>query len=119
MPLSHLDTPIAANKSPLDAAALIAQAQHPTSLRDVGPQPQPDPRIEIAEQALAALHRVAPGLQAMHEMQAEAPDEELNLLALGFCSMGFEFSFGVPSYVRWYAQQDHRDGYRLFRKVLQ
>ena len=83
------------------------------------PSPERDPRIALAEQALAALHRAAPELQAMHEMEAEAPDEELNLLALGFCSMGFEFSFGVPSYVRWYAQQDHRDGYRLFKKVLQ
>jgi hypothetical protein len=101
-------------------SAPLWEIMNPLPLADIeAPQPQPDPRIAIAEQALAALHRVAPGLQAMHEMQAEAPDEELNLLALGFCSMGFEFSFGVPSYVRWYAQQDHRDGYRLFRKVLQ
>ena len=101
-------------------SAPLWEIMNPLPLADIeAPQPQPDPRVAIAEQALAALHRVAPGLQAMHEMQAEAPDEELNLLALGFCSMGFEFSFGVPSYVRWYAQQDHRDGYRLFRKVLQ
>ena len=101
-------------------SAPLWEIMNPLPLANIdAPQPPPDPRVAIAEQALAALHRVAPGLQAMHEMQAEAPDEELNLLALGFCSMGFEFSFGVPSYVRWYAQQDHRDGYRLFRKVLQ
>ena len=101
-------------------SAPLWEIMNPLPLADIEtPQPHPDPRIAIAEQALAALHRVAPGLQAMHEMEAEAPDEELNLLALGFCSMGFEFSFGVPSYVRWYAQQDHRSGYRLFRKVLQ
>ena len=101
-------------------SAPLWEIMNPLPVGDVETPPQrPDPRIAMAEQALAALHRVAPGLQAMHEMAAEAPDEELNLLALGFCSMGFEFSFGVPSYVRWYAQQDQRDGYRLFRKVLQ
>lgn len=83
------------------------------------PPPQPDPRIALAEQALSSLHRVAPELVRMHEMQAEAPDEELGLLALGFCSMGFEFSFTVPSYVRYYASQDHEAGYRYFRRVLQ
>jgi hypothetical protein len=83
------------------------------------PQPEPDPRIALAEQALAALHRAAPDLQAMHEMHAQAPDEELNLLALGFASMGFEFSFGVPSYVQAYARQDHQAGYAFFRRVLQ
>jgi hypothetical protein len=101
-------------------SAPLWEIMNPLPLGDIeAPQPVPDPRIALAEQALAALHRAAPELQAMHEMEAEAPDEELNLLALGFCSMGFEFSFGVPSYVQWYAQQDHREGYRLFRKVLQ
>jgi Sulfotransferase family len=101
-------------------SAPLWELMNPLPLGEIeAAQPQPDPRIALAEQALAALHRAAPELQAMHEMEAEAPDEELNLLALGFCSMGFEFSFGVPSYVQWYAQQDHRSGYRLFRKVLQ
>jgi hypothetical protein len=107
-------------------SAPLWEIMNPLPIVDAGdiaaieaPQPQPDPRIALAEQMLAALHRAAPELQAMHEMEAEAPDEELNLLALGFCSMGFEFSFGVPSYVRWYAEQDHRSGYRLFKKVLQ
>jgi hypothetical protein len=101
-------------------SAPLWEIMNPLPAGDIeAPQPQPDPRIAMAEQALAALHRVAPGLQAMHEMEAQAPDEELNLLALGFCSMGFEFSFGVPSYVQWYAQQDQREGYRFFRKVLQ
>lgn len=93
---------------------------NPLPLGDIdAPQPTPDPRIALAEQALDALHRTAPELVRMHEMQAEAPDEELGLLALGFCSMGFEFSFTVPSYVRYYASQDHIAGYRYFRRVLQ
>lgn len=91
----------------------------PSGQQDATAPDSPDPRIALAEQALEGLHRVAPDLMRMHEMHALEPDEELNLLALGFCSMGFEFSFTVPSYVRWYARQDHTEGYRVFRRVLQ
>lgn len=96
------------------------EIMNPLPLGDIeATQARPDPRVALAEQALDALHRTAPELVRMHEMQAEAPDEELGLLALGFCSMGFEFSFTVPSYVRWYASQDHTAGYRYFKRVLQ
>lgn len=83
------------------------------------PPPQPDPRIAIAEQALQRLHAVAPELVQMHEMEAEAPDEDISLLSLGFSSMAFEFSFTVPSYVRYYTSIDHTPGYRYFKRVLQ
>jgi hypothetical protein len=107
-------------RDPALRSAPFWELLNPLPLGDIeGPQPDPDPRIALAEEALSALHRVAPELVQMHEMEAEAPDEELNLLALGFCSMGFEFSFTVPSYVRYYAQQDHTAGYRYFRRVLQ
>jgi hypothetical protein len=81
--------------------------------------PEPDPRIAIAKQALQKLFDVAPELVQMHEMEAAAPDEDIFLLALSFCSMAFEFSFTVPSYVRYYTSADHTAGYRYFRRVLQ
>jgi hypothetical protein len=81
--------------------------------------PQPDPRIALAEQAIRRLHLVAPELIQMHEMEAEAPDEDISLLSLGFSSMAFEFSFTVPSYVRYYTSIDHTGGYRYFKRVLQ
>jgi hypothetical protein len=83
------------------------------------PPPQPDPRIALAEQAIQRLHDVAPELIQMHEMEAEAPDEDIALLSLGFSSMAFEFSFTVPSYVRHYTSIDHTAGYRYFKRVLQ
>lgn len=83
------------------------------------PLPTPDPRIAIAEQALQKLLDVAPELIQMHEMEAEAPDEDIFLLSLGFSSMAFEFSFTVPSYVRYYTGLDHTPGYRYFKRVLQ
>lgn len=81
--------------------------------------PRPDPRIAVAEQVIQRLHAVAPELIQMHEMEAEAPDEDISLLALGFASMSFEFSFTVPSYVRYYTSIDHTPGYRYFKRVLQ
>ena len=107
-------------RDPGHRSAPFWEIMNPLPLGDIeATPPYPDPRIALAEQALEALHRVAPELVRMHEMQAEAPDEELGLLASGFCSMGFEFSFTVPSYVRYYAGQDHAAGYRQFRRVLQ
>jgi hypothetical protein len=110
-------------RDPALRSAPLWELMHPLPLCDPRPMamapPSPEPRIAMAEQALEGLHRVAPDLVRMHEMDALEPDEELNLLALGFCSMGFEFSFTVPAYVRWYALQDHTEGYRLFRRVLQ
>ena len=81
--------------------------------------PHPDPRIAIAEQMIQRLLDVAPELVQMHEMEAEAPDEDISLLSLGFSSMAFEFSFTVPSYVRYYTSIDHTAGYRYFKRVLQ
>lgn len=83
------------------------------------PPAEPDPRIALAEQMIERLHAVAPELIQMHEMEAEAPDEDISLLSLGFSSMAFEFSFTVPSYVRYYTSIDHTEGYRYFKRVLQ
>lgn len=93
---------------------------NPLPLGDPGVlPPQPDPRIAIAEQMIQRLLDVAPELVQMHEMEADAPDEDISLLSLGFSSMAFEFSFTVPSYVRYYTSLDHTAGYRYFKRVLQ
>ncbi len=83
------------------------------------PVATPDPRIAAAHAALEQLHRVAPEMVKMHQLEAEEPEEEIALLSLGFCSMAFEWSFAVPSYVEWYRKADHRAGYAYFRRVLQ
>lgn len=83
------------------------------------PVPQPDPRIAAARQALDKLHAIAPEMVKMHQLEAEEPEEEIALLSLGFCSMAFEWSFSVPSYVEWYRKADHTAGYAYFKRVLQ
>lgn len=83
------------------------------------PVSQPDPRIAAAHAALDQLHRIAPEMSKMHQLEAEEPEEEIALLSLGFCSMAFEWSFAVPSYVDYYRRADHTAGYAYFRRVLQ
>lgn len=81
--------------------------------------PEPDPRIAAAREALDQLHRAAPDMIKMHQLDAEEPEEEIALLSLGFCSMAFEWSFAVPAFVDWYRRTDHTQGYAYFRRVLQ
>jgi hypothetical protein len=57
-------------------------------------------------------------MQAMHEMQAEEPDEEIWLLALDLATMLFEAVWNVPSFRAWYERADLREGYAYLHKVL-
>jgi hypothetical protein len=78
-----------------------------------------DPRVVRCEKALAMVHRVMPLFPLMHEMNAEARHEEIQLLAIAFSTMLFESSYYVPSYAAWYKQSDQRPAYRYLRRCLQ
>ena len=95
-----------------------------------GLEPIPDPkerpgpdgrdlRIARAERGLAFLHRVMPLFPAMHEMTAEGPHEEIQLLALAFSTQLFEASYFVPGYGAWYRSTDQAPAYAYLRRVLQ
>lgn len=79
----------------------------------------PDLRRRRCEQALRVQRWVMPRFEAMHEMTPDAPHEEIQLLAVAFRSMYFEASNHLPSYGRWYQQQDHTIAYRELRRLLQ
>ena len=79
----------------------------------------PAPRIERARRSLRFLHWAAPRMQAMHEMDALEPDEEIWLLALDFATMLFEATWNVPSFRAWYERADLREGYAFLRRMLQ
>ena len=96
------------------------ESENPLPLGSVEkPLPQPDPRIKKAEQRLALLHKAAPLVVAMHEMNAEEPDEELWLMAVDFASLFFTGGYYVPSYTRWLAQADLTESYRYLYRMLQ
>ncbi|WP_214109658.1 sulfotransferase family protein [Acrocarpospora catenulata] len=96
------------------------EALNPLPLGDVtAPVPAPDPRIEAGARALALIERVSPEIIKMHELENEAPDEELLLLAMGFASLFFETISPVPGYLPWYLTADHTPGYAYLRRTLQ
>ncbi|MEO3809303.1 sulfotransferase [Sphaerisporangium sp. B11E5] len=84
------------------------------------PVPDPDPRVKAGARMISYVHRSSPEMVKMHEMENEAPEEELGILAMGFCSMVFEATAPmVPGYMPWYTGTDHTAGYAYLRRVLQ
>jgi hypothetical protein len=98
------------------------EAMFPLPAGDAAQRPDPsipDPRIRKAEQSLKILHYAAPLMLSMHEMEAEAPDEEIWLLAVDFATMLFEASYRVPGWRDWYCAHDQTAGYRFLSTMLQ
>ncbi len=79
----------------------------------------PDARRERCAVALRLQHFVMPLFPAMHEMTADAPHEEIQLLAADFRTMFFEASGFVPSYGAWYRDQDQTGAYLYLKRLLQ
>jgi hypothetical protein len=96
-----------------EALAPLAEPDSQDRTADVAP------RIARARRAIALLEWGAPRMRAMHEMDAEEPDEEIWLLALDFATMLPEATWHVPSFRDWYLGADLRHGYRYLRRMLQ
>jgi len=80
---------------------------------------RPDPRIKRCQQSLLLLTYVMPLYPLMHEMACDLPQEEIQLLAVDFSTMLFEWISHVPSYRDWYRANDQTSAYRYLRKLLQ
>lgn len=78
-----------------------------------------DRRVRNTAMSLRLVHYGMPLFPAMHEMAAELPHEEIQLLAVAFETMFFEAGYNVPSYVDWYRGHDQTDSYRFLRLMLQ
>jgi Sulfotransferase family len=55
----------------------------------------------------------------MHEMACDLPQEEIQLLAIAFSTMLFEWTNYVPGYRDWYRANDQTPAYSYLRKLLQ
>jgi hypothetical protein len=88
-------------------------------------EPLPDPaarrdrRVQQTKVSVRLMHYAMPLFPAMHEMGAELPHEEIQLLAVEFESMFFEAGYDVPSYATWYRAHDQTGAYRFMRTLLQ
>jgi Sulfotransferase family len=80
---------------------------------------RPDPRVKRCQRNLRLLTYMMPLYPLMHEMACDLPQEEIQLLAVDFSTMLFEWNSYVPGYRDWYCTHDQTHAYRYLRKLLQ
>jgi hypothetical protein len=78
-----------------------------------------EPRIARSEWRFAQLRQLAPGLQAIHPVGAQLPQECIVITASEFMSIRFEMCFDVPTYQGWLIDADLAATYRWHRRFLQ
>ena len=72
-------------------------------------------RSILAQRAITYL---SPRFMAVHPISYSEPEEDVLLLDLSFMSQAPEATMHVPGYSCWLEDQDHRQAYEYFRKVL-
>lgn len=78
-----------------------------------------DPRIAQADKELEQFRRLAPGIDAIHPMDARLPQECIALQAPEFASYEYPCTFPVPSYWEWLRGHDLHAAYAFERQFLQ
>jgi hypothetical protein len=80
---------------------------------------QTDPRIAQTARRLKSLDWMAPDFATAHEVVAGEPEECLGLQQATMTTPAFELMARIPSYERWFDQQDLRAAYGEYRLQLQ
>ncbi len=88
------------------------------------PPPEPasyehDPRVAKVTRELAQFHKLAPVVNKIHPMRAEAPDECLMLFNHAFANFTLHTFGRVPEYHAWLWDQDMVHAYRFHKVQLQ
>lgn len=78
-----------------------------------------DPRIARSGWRFSQIQRLAPGIQAIHPVGAELPQECIVITASEFMSIRFEMTFDVASYQGWLLEADMSGAYAWHRSFLQ
>jgi len=79
-----------------------------------------DARIKRHQRELDFSHYLMPGVQGMHRMGAQLPQECVAVTAYVFTSMLYSTIFRIPSYTRWLENgADHAAAFRFHRRFHQ
>ncbi|MDB5969793.1 MAG: hypothetical protein JWQ90_2243 [Hydrocarboniphaga sp.] len=78
-----------------------------------------DPRIKQTARRLKSLDWMAPDFATAHELVAGEPEECVGLLQATMKTAAYELMARIPSYERWFDQQDLRAAYADYRVQLQ
>ncbi|MBV8854558.1 MAG: sulfotransferase, partial [Sinobacteraceae bacterium] len=76
----------------------------------------PEYRASVA--ALEAFFKLMPEMRKAHDIVADEVDECLEVLRQSFVTNRFASGIHVPSYDRWFLEQDERGSYRHYADVL-
>ena len=93
----------------------LASAPRPRPPRDTWEQ---EPDFQRAVEVLRLTYEQDPELRAIHLMEADGPEECRHLLAQSFVDDTFDSNSTLPSYTKWFRQQDLRPAYAWHRDVL-
>lgn len=88
-------------------------------MRPAAPLDAEDTRRAQAEQFLARSYKAIPGMDAIHPIRADWPDECLWLCAQTGLTEAHLVSFDVPRYLEHFLASDHRDAMAYHRRQLQ
>jgi len=94
----------------------LASQPHPRPPVDEWPE---HPDFKHAEAELDFLYKTAPGLMAVHEMNAGWPEECRHILAQNFTDDCYESAATLPHYTDWYHSSSHAETYRRHKQVIQ
>lgn len=90
------------------------------------PQPRPPEHVwkrrmglYKSKAELAVMYGLGKGLEAIHHITAEGPEECRHLLAQSFTDDCFEVTARVPTYASWYDKGHHVESYRRHKKLIQ
>lgn len=78
-----------------------------------------DLRKSRVEMELRLFHWMAPGLEGLHHLSADAPQECTDITAQVFQSIRFENTHRIPSYQAWIDRHGHHDALLFHRRFLQ
>jgi hypothetical protein len=78
-----------------------------------------DLRKTRVEMELRLFHRMAPGLDGLHHISADAPQECTDITAQVFQSIRFENTHRIPSYQAWIDRHGHYEAFLFHRRFLQ
>lgn len=90
------------------------------------PKPRPprsqwveDPDFRVADESTRAIYERSPEMKAIHHMAADQVDECWYLLAQNFIHSSWDANCNVPSYSKWWLEQDMTPSYRHHKRNLQ
>ncbi len=78
-----------------------------------------DPRKALVNLELRLFRCMTPGLNDLHDLSAEEPQECTDITAQVFQSLRFETTHRIPSYQNWIDRHGHRDAFLFHRRFLQ